>query len=81
MYYKTINTGLKIKTAIINIDCSNGRTKSRLYFKNSKKQIKHVNVNRIECEKYKIGDTIFVFENDKNDWYEIDTLVSDIIKQ
>ena len=74
MYNDTINTGINIKTPIIKIGCTTGRSKSRLYFRNNKKEVKHVNVSDTECQKFKIGDTISIYENNNHDWYEIDPL-------
>ena len=72
MYDQTITKGAKIRASIINIDCSDGRrTKSRLYFKNSRNEVKHVNINYAECQKYKVNDTIYVYVNTEKDWYEI----------
>ena len=72
MYNKTINNGGRINTSIIQIDCRSGKTKSRLYFRNLKHEVKHINVSFHQCNSYKIGDTITVFINEENDWYEID---------
>jgi hypothetical protein len=72
MYDETINAGRNIKTSIINIGCNSGRSKSRLYFRDTKKEVKHVNVSNTECQMFKIGDTISVYENTDKDWYEID---------
>ena len=76
MYKDTINTGVKFKAPITNIDCTNGRSKSRLSFRNNNKEVKHVNVDYTECQKYKIGDTISIYENTDKDWYEIDPFSS-----
>ncbi|MCU7549572.1 hypothetical protein OCK74_10630 [Chitinophagaceae bacterium LB-8] len=60
-----------IRTTIIDISFSNGNRKSKLYFRNSQNEVKHVNVNYSECQEYKHGDTITVYANDESDWYEI----------
>lgn len=69
---ETIQSGNLIKTVVRNIDCTIGKSKSRLYFKNSDGIIKHVNLQYSDCLKFNKGDTIGVFENKEDDWYEID---------
>jgi hypothetical protein len=68
----TLQSGKKIQVWIFKVDCTTGKTKSRPYFGNEKGEIKHVNVNYQDCERFKVDDTIYVYENKDKDWYEID---------
>ena len=61
MYRETINNGRNIRAAIINIDCTNGKGKSRLYFKNEINEVQHVNVSYTECQAFHRGDSISVY--------------------
>lgn len=71
-YRDTFVNGVNFKARIIEVGCSGAGTYSRLYFSNLKKEKKHVNVSKSDCLLFKVGDTISVFENKKEDWYEID---------
>ncbi|RYE53199.1 MAG: hypothetical protein EOP48_14920 [Sphingobacteriales bacterium] len=68
----TIQTGTRLQVIVTNVDCTNGKTKSRLYFRNDESAVKHVNVNYQDCQSYQPGDTIAVYRNKDKDWYEID---------
>jgi len=68
-YTDTIKIGKNFTTAIINIECSERRSKSRLYIKNQKNELKHVTVNYFQCTRYKIGDIISVYVNQDKDFY------------
>lgn len=69
---ETIQSGKLVRTKLTSIYCANGKSKSSLYFRNSEGVIKHVNISYPDCLKFKRGDTIGVFENMEDDWYEID---------
>ena len=69
---KTIRNGKKLKTRIIDVGCTTGKGKSRLYFRDEHNQIKHVNVTYLQCKEFRDGDTISIFVNVMDDWYEID---------
>jgi hypothetical protein len=71
-YRDTLVNGIKFKTQIIEVSCTGGSTKSRLYFRNMNEYKKHVNVKKSDCLLFKVGDSISVFENKTEDWYEID---------
>lgn len=64
--------GAKIRVLITKVSCNNGRLKSSLYFRNRRNEVKHVNVSYVVCKQHKEGDTVIVFANEANDWYEID---------
>ena len=72
MYETTSKTGKRFQTVITNVDCTNGKTRSRLYFKYENNEVKHVNVTYSQCNMFNIGDTISVFVNEKEEWFEID---------
>ena len=73
MYNETLTKGAIIRTTVIDIGCTDSkRAKSRLYFRNSKNEMKHVNISYLQCMKYKLGDTILLYANEEGDWYEID---------
>ena len=68
----TIQNRKIIETAIIKVECFNGRGRSRLYFRNYKNEVKHVNVDYSKCIMYRTGNVIAVFIDEENDWYVID---------
>lgn len=79
MYYyqakmssETMLSGEKLLVVVINVECISTKTKGRLYFKNDKDVVKHVNLSYGDCKEYKIGDTISVYNNKDDDWYELD---------
>jgi hypothetical protein len=72
-YNETVTKGVKIRTTVIDIGCTDSkRAKSRLYFRNSRNEIKHINISYLECMKYKVGEPISLYANEEGDWYEID---------
>ena len=71
-YADTLSTGKKLKTAVTNVWCSDGKGRSSLYFLTEKGEVQHVNVSYRDCLRYKRGDTIQVYVSTKGDWYEID---------
>jgi hypothetical protein len=75
MYHDTIQNGIKITTVIIKTDCTQGRSKSKLYFKDSKNKREYVSLNYTYCSIFNVGDTISVYKNQEKDWYEIDPLM------
>jgi hypothetical protein len=69
-YRDTFVNGINFKTQIIEVSCTGGGTKSRFYFRNMKGDKKYVNVSKSDCLLFKVGDSISVFENKTEDWYE-----------
>ena len=65
---ETYQSGKLYKTKVTNIDCTIGKSKSRLYFRNSQGSVKHVNIKYLDCLKFNKGDTISVYENSDEDW-------------
>lgn len=67
-----LSKGKKIKAIISKVYCTNAKSKSSLYFIDEKNVVRHVNVTYYQCNLYRPGDTITVFVNEQDDWYEID---------
>ena len=68
----TFKKGKKLRVAVLNVICTDGKAQSSLYFRNNNNEVKHVNVNYHDCLKYKAGDSITVILNKESDWYLLD---------
>ena len=72
MYTETVTTGVKMKVRVANVTCTEGKGRSSLWFRNDNNEVKHVNIPLSDCKNFKVGDSITIFVNKDNDWYEID---------
>lgn len=72
MHDETLESEEKQFTTILNIDCTmSNKSKSRLYFKDDRGQMQHVNVGYTDCKRYSIGDTIQIYKNKEGSWFEL----------
>ena len=69
IYSDTIDNGVTTKVKIFNVICTNGKGQSNLWFKDANQIVHHVNLNYIECSKYKIGDSVLLLDNPYSDFY------------
>ncbi len=61
IHSETLSSGKRFYATIINVDCTRGKGKSSLFFKNEGNEVRHVNVRYTDCETFRRGDTISVF--------------------